>query len=231
MAGLGRKVFNSGDILLASEVQGYLQDQSVMVFDDSADRDTGIGTANFSEGMASYLKDTDQVEVYDGSAWTSVGSEPGLVHIETQSPSAVSAVEFDNVFSNTYSSYQVIVNCEKSTTSQFSFRYRTSSTDNSTSNYSYSTHRIFQATITNDSTATGTSWILGHNSANIEKYQINIFNPVQSTRTEARVVGSTGGAIRNSVCSFTATTSFDGFSILISAGTFTGTISVFGFKE
>jgi hypothetical protein len=83
LAGLGRKVFNSGDILLASEVQGYLQDQAVMVFDDSATRATAIGTANFSEGMASYLKDTDQVEVYNGSNWASVSpTDSGLIHIK-----------------------------------------------------------------------------------------------------------------------------------------------------
>ena len=82
MAGLGRKVFNSGDILLASEVQGYLQDQAVMVFDDSATRATAIGTANFSEGMVTYTKDDDAIQVYDGSDFVGVGSDAGLIHIK-----------------------------------------------------------------------------------------------------------------------------------------------------
>jgi hypothetical protein len=69
MAGLGRKTFNSGDILLASEVQGYLQDQMVMVFDDSAARGSAIGTADLSEGMIAYLKDTNAIEFYDGTDW------------------------------------------------------------------------------------------------------------------------------------------------------------------
>jgi len=34
MAGLGRKVFAAGEVLTAANVQGYLQDQAVMVFDE-----------------------------------------------------------------------------------------------------------------------------------------------------------------------------------------------------
>lgn len=70
MAGLGRKVFSPGDILAAADVQGYLQDQTVMVFDDATDRSTTLGTA-VSEGMVSYLKDTDTLQVY-GTAWANV---------------------------------------------------------------------------------------------------------------------------------------------------------------
>lgn len=70
MAGLGRKVFSPGDILAAADVQGYLQDQTVMVFDDATDRSTTLGTA-VSEGMVSYLKDTDALQVY-GTAWANV---------------------------------------------------------------------------------------------------------------------------------------------------------------
>lgn len=68
MAGLGRKVFEANEVLTAADVNGYLMDQSVMVFDDSTARDSAISTA--TEGMVAYLKDTNQVEVYDGSSWT-----------------------------------------------------------------------------------------------------------------------------------------------------------------
>jgi len=74
MAGLGRKVFSPGDILAAADVQNYLQDQAVMVFDNATDRTTALGTA-VSEVMVSYLKDTDALQVY-GTAWANVSS-PG----------------------------------------------------------------------------------------------------------------------------------------------------------
>ena len=73
MAGLGRKVFSPGDILAAADVQGYLQDQAVQVYDDSTDRSTTLGTA-LSEGMVAYLKDTNAVEVYDGASWGPVAT-------------------------------------------------------------------------------------------------------------------------------------------------------------
>jgi hypothetical protein len=73
MPGLGRKVFSAGSILAAADVQGYLQDQAVMVYNSSTDRSTSLGTA-VSEGMVTYLKDTNVLEMYDGSAWTSVAA-------------------------------------------------------------------------------------------------------------------------------------------------------------
>ena len=68
MAGLGRKTFAASEVLTAANVNGYLMDQSVMRFADSATRESSLGTA-VAEGMVSYLDDTNQVEVYDGSAW------------------------------------------------------------------------------------------------------------------------------------------------------------------
>lgn len=71
MAGLGRKVFTAGEVLTAANVQGYLQDQAVMVFAGSAARGSAIGTA--SEGMVSYLADTNVYQSYDGAAWVDLG--------------------------------------------------------------------------------------------------------------------------------------------------------------
>ena len=73
MAGLGRRVWSAGDVVAAADVQGYLQDQSVMVFADSAARTAAIGTP--TQGMVSYLQDTSTLQVY-GTAWADVSS-PG----------------------------------------------------------------------------------------------------------------------------------------------------------
>ena len=71
MAGSGRRVFAPGEVLTASNVMNYLQDQAVMNFAGTAARGSAIGTA-VSEGMVSYLQDLDQIQVYDGSAWKQV---------------------------------------------------------------------------------------------------------------------------------------------------------------
>jgi hypothetical protein len=73
MSGLGRKVWSAGDVLAAADVNGYLMDQAVMVFADSAARSSAIGTP--TQGMVSYLQDTSSLEVY-GTAWAGV-SNPG----------------------------------------------------------------------------------------------------------------------------------------------------------
>ena len=68
MAGAGYKLFNTGDVLTAAQVNTYLMEQTVMVFADAAARTTALSGV-VSEGMISYLKDTNAVEVYNGSAW------------------------------------------------------------------------------------------------------------------------------------------------------------------
>lgn len=70
MAGEGRKIFSTNDILLASDVQDYLMDQSVMVFADAAERDSEILVP--TEGMVIYLEDTNLLYKYDGSSWLDI---------------------------------------------------------------------------------------------------------------------------------------------------------------
>lgn len=82
MAGAGFKDFVAGDILTAVDVDTYLMQQTIMVFAGTAERGTTIGTA-VSEGMFTYLADTNALEYYDGSAWVAFtsGAAGGL---ETQ---------------------------------------------------------------------------------------------------------------------------------------------------
>lgn len=77
MAGAGWKDFVPGQVLSAANVQDYLQDQSVMVFASAAARTSAL--ASPSEGMVSYLKNSNLVEVHDGSAWKQLGATTGGV--------------------------------------------------------------------------------------------------------------------------------------------------------
>lgn len=67
MAGLGRKTFTAGEVLTAANVNGYLMDQSVMVFAGTAARSSAIATA--SAGMVSFRADGSAWEGYNGAAW------------------------------------------------------------------------------------------------------------------------------------------------------------------
>jgi len=68
-AGLGFKTFNTGDILSASDTNGYLM-QGVLVFANAAARDSAITSPQ--EGQFAYLKDTNVTTYYTGSAWANL---------------------------------------------------------------------------------------------------------------------------------------------------------------
>lgn len=68
-AGQGFKTFNTGDVLAASDVNGYLM-QGIWVFDNATARDAAVTSPQ--EGNACYLKDTNLVYTYNGSAWGSI---------------------------------------------------------------------------------------------------------------------------------------------------------------
>lgn len=75
MAGLGFKTFAAGEVLTAANVNGYLMQQSIMVFADASARDAAISSP--SEGMFVYLTGTNALQFYDGSAWTAFTSGGG----------------------------------------------------------------------------------------------------------------------------------------------------------
>lgn len=103
MAGLGRKVWSAGDVLAAADVNGYLADQVVMVFDDAAARTAAIGTP--TQGMMSYLKDTGQVEAY-GTAWagidTTISSINGTAVVYNLTSSTATAYTIESADQGTY---------------------------------------------------------------------------------------------------------------------------------
>jgi len=69
-APLGFKTFATGDVLTAADTNGYLM-QGVWTFANAAARDAAVTSPQ--EGNVCYLKDTDAVMTYSGSAWVAVG--------------------------------------------------------------------------------------------------------------------------------------------------------------
>jgi hypothetical protein len=85
MAGAGAKLFNSGDILTAAQVNTYLMDQAVMRFADEAARTAafgGVGEPTLAEGMMSYLMDTNSVQVYDGTQWVAIAGGADILQVQ-----------------------------------------------------------------------------------------------------------------------------------------------------
>ena len=108
-APLGFKTFATGDVLTAADANGYLM-QGVWTFADAAARTAAVTSPQ--EGNMSYLKDTNSVEYYSGSAWTAVsGSAAGSTLVKRASFSSVASTTttFDSVFTTTYANYMVVI--------------------------------------------------------------------------------------------------------------------------
>lgn len=70
-AGLGFKNFVSGDVLTAADTNGYLM-QGVWVFANAAARTAAVTSPQ--QGNVSFLKDTNNLEIYNGTTWVGYGS-------------------------------------------------------------------------------------------------------------------------------------------------------------
>ena len=246
MAGLGKKTFVAGEVLLAQDVNGYLMDQSVMVFGGTAARSSAIPTP--TEGMMSYRTDDNVVEVFDGSAYVGVGgSDSGLIHINTTTFTSVSSISLDDVFSADYKNYKIIIIANNSTASSAAhlMRLRASATDNSANNYRWSGVFTFDNSATPTPTGTGSngatsSFSLGATSsvAGFTGHTITeISNPFESIHTTETTMSvfydqtAPRGATSLRSGSMTVNTSYTGFTILSSSGDITGSISVWGYKS
>jgi hypothetical protein len=242
--GSGYRTFTAGEVLTASNVQNYLQDQAVMVFGGSAARSSAIGTANFEEGMISYLTDTDKVEAYNGTNWVQVGaSTQGLTLINTTSFSGVTSQAI-NPFSATYDVYRLVINITACTADAVIYlKMRSGSTDSSTTDY-----QIGRATVTR----TGTSGNVAQNDSslgwniggvdfalpNIHGFGcvIDLHLPFAADDTvlnyvghyiaaDGSIIGSSGAGVHF------VSSSFDGVNLIASAGNITGSISVYGYNK
>lgn len=82
MAGAGAKLFTSGSVLTAAQVNTYLMDQTVMVFATTAARDAAFGGAGepvLAEGMLCYVSDSNTLLYYTGTSWSALGENDQFV--------------------------------------------------------------------------------------------------------------------------------------------------------
>ena len=71
------KTFANGFPLPASDLNNYLMNQSVIVFANSTARSAALPTP--TEGMVTYLEDTNLIEVYNGSAWADINDNTAAI--------------------------------------------------------------------------------------------------------------------------------------------------------
>ena len=67
--------FQTGQVLTAAQVNGFLMEQATMTFADDAARDAALAGV-LREGLLTYNLDTNRLEVYDGTDWVEPAPEP-----------------------------------------------------------------------------------------------------------------------------------------------------------
>lgn len=251
MAGAGWHDFVPGQVLSAAMVQDYLQDQAVMSFASAAARTSAI--ASPTDGMVSYLKDSDMVEIYNGSAWTRYGGgfvpvSPSSVAVAggTASANALGVVQFtgattslsiNGVFTSAHENYRVVFRADTASTvgSATWVRLRAGAADDVGTNYGRNGY--FQqgtSAVTAFGAITADKLELAYNEDNSNVLILDVFRPQLTTRTvgtfqsrgySAAPLVSNGAFINYSV------NAYDGISFIASAGTFTGKLQVFGYND
>jgi hypothetical protein len=79
---MGSKNWAAAEVVNASDFNAFLANQVVMVFADATARDAGFGGSGeptLGEGMVCYLSDTNEVQVYGGSAWATIADADVMV--------------------------------------------------------------------------------------------------------------------------------------------------------
>jgi hypothetical protein len=290
MAGAGFRTFVDGDVLTASQVNTFLMEQAVMVFANATARTSALAAP--SEGMVTYLADTDQLEKYNGTSWVDItadsiakglidakgdlivgtadntparlavgtngqvltadstastglawatptpGAAGSLVKIAAASPSSVSTVTFDNVFTSTYRNYLVVIELIASTTSvAFRLNFRTSGSDNTNANYTWQetagSGSVVSAARNTNQTFANVSF-LGNDQRSFATVFVGTPEVATQTLFQSNIVANTGNNLPLTYWAyghFNNTTSFDGVNFFPVSGTVTGTIVVYGLEN
>jgi hypothetical protein len=236
MAGLGKKTFTAGDVLIAGDVNNYLMDQTVMNFATTAARSSAIPVP--STGMVSYVGTTGtasipQLETYTGSAWQ---TPYGFTLLANVSVTGATSTTISNVFTSAYTHYKILVTGASANATALVYTNTLSGTK-ATTGYSYA------IIYTNDTTAPTRL------SSNANPYvqicamgnygfngEILISNPAIADTTRLISLSnrwqstSSFELLQTGGLHLTAT-AYDGFNLESVSGSWSGTIRVFGLRN
>jgi hypothetical protein len=164
---------------------------------------------------------------------------PGLQLIETESFTSAASVSLDNVFSDDYVQYKIVTNVTSVSGNLYNLiRLRASGVDtesgyNTQYLYAFGTSKAAARNV-DESFLLQSSYILTGTQDNA--HIIEILNPYQATYTSGFSQSADRPESGNIEIKFWAagtdvTTQYDGFTLIPSTGTFTGTVSVYGYYK
>lgn len=236
-APLGFKTFATGDVLTAADTNGYLM-QGIWTFANATARDAAVTSPQ--EGNTCYLKDTDNIMVYSGSAWvtkSATGGASGLTLIKTvnYTTASTTSTDFNSQFTSTYKFYRIEIKCVHSAgATNLNMQLSNGGTTKTTNYYGGYANLLSGGSV---------SWN-GSGTNNGSTCQINYLHTTgNSTFIDVTGVGNTtekpnfvgqGYNTQNGSPNFfgyqidDTATNYNGFVISPASGTITGTISLYG---
>jgi hypothetical protein len=224
---------------------------AVTITNDMATTITASGDIVVGTGSGTYdnlpIGTTGQILTADTTVspykvkWATASS--GLTLVSTTTFSAVSSQSFNNVFSSSYTNYKVMMNFHTSTSATTSFRFRAAGSDLTAANYSGAQYVFNNAnnagsaaySTSQDSTATLILNNYNNTSGVPTGIDMTVYDPMSTSGRKnysANVVtsniyyGLSWGMYYGST-----STAFDGFSLIMTSGTMTGSVSVYGMSK
>ena len=156
--------------------------------------------------------------------------QPGLVHLHTETFSAVSSVSVNNVFNSTYENYLITWVGNDTNAANGSIRLRSSNVDDTASNYLTNRMNPYGNTFAGAS-ATTSEWICFLGTTEVGTGQFNIYRPALTQKTGLNALAGNYGQTMVSSHHHSQAASYDGFTMKVSVGTFSGTIRVYGYRN
>jgi hypothetical protein len=230
-----RKVFTAGEVLAAADVNSFLMEQAVQTFAGTAARGSAVPSP--TEGMMSYLNDTNDIQVYNGSAYTST---LGAVLVASATLSGTSFF-INNCFTSEFDNYKIIYRINIAGTSRLLTRLAVGGValDSGIYRVNYeegaSSRTIFGGVASTDFTSMDS----GLTNGATYSAEINLFSPNLATSTFA----ITSGFAKNVVVptserpyaymaygAYDANTQADGFNFSAS-NTMSGSVRIYGMRN
>ena len=194
------------------------------------------------EGVMMFQKDSNELKICDGVAWVSVidtDTPPGLEFITAADLSSATTLNVNNCFSARYKDYQIEVIPTVASTAMFlQMQLRVGTTTAGTGNYFEGASVVRETGVTGTlQKSNGNEWAIGAaNTAGVTRAfsLINLVSPF-----EARVTAGAFSFSGNDGTSFLGgsggiahalNTSYDGFTLSATAGTFSATVRVYGYR-
>jgi hypothetical protein len=228
---MSRKVFTAGEVLAAADVNSFLMDQSVMSFAGTAARGSAIPSP--VEGMVTYLEDTDDISVYNGSSYDSA---LGLVLVAKTDFTATGSIQFNNVFTSRYENYRIVFsNVTAGVSAAMSWNLSNGGVQVTTA--TYGDNRLFGQGATiggqNFTSQVGARMmILG--STGPSSIVMDLFRPALATQTRSITIGNQADSNTAFLEMFNAfqtdATAFDGINFNYGSN-ISGTVRIYGYRN